>query len=48
MLQIKHVSKTFNKGTINEKVALDGVTLHLNEGDFCTIIGATVRVSQLP
>ena len=34
-----YIHKTFNKGTINEKVALDGVTLHLNEGDFCTIIG---------
>ena len=39
MLDIIDIHKTFNKGTINEKVALDGVTLHLNEGDFCTIIG---------
>ena len=39
MLDIINIHKTFNKGTINEKVALDGVTLHLNEGDFCTIIG---------
>ena len=38
MLDIINIHKTFNKGTINEKVALDGVTLHLNEGDFCTII----------
>lgn len=39
MLDIINIHKTFNKGTINEKVALNGVTLHLNEGDFCTIIG---------
>ena len=38
-LEIKDIHKTFNKGTINEKVALDGVNLHLNEGDFVTIIG---------
>lgn len=38
-LEIKDVHKTFNKGTINEKVALDGVNLQLNEGDFVTIIG---------
>lgn len=39
MLTITNVRKTFNKGTINEKKALDGVSLHLNEGDFCTVIG---------
>ncbi len=39
MLDIKNVKKTFNKGTINEKKALDGITLHLNEGDFVTVIG---------
>ncbi|MCI6715174.1 MAG: ABC transporter ATP-binding protein [Lachnospiraceae bacterium] len=38
-LEIKDIHKTFNKGTINEKVALDGVNLQLNEGDFVTIIG---------
>lgn len=38
-LEIKDIYKTFNKGTINEKVALDGVNLQLNEGDFVTIIG---------
>lgn len=38
-LEIKDVHKTFNKGTINEKVALDGVNLQLNDGDFVTIIG---------
>ncbi|MDY4953370.1 MAG: ABC transporter ATP-binding protein [Candidatus Onthomonas sp.] len=39
MLDIINVHKTFNPGTINEKVALAGVNLHLNSGDFCTIIG---------
>ncbi len=39
MLDIINVHKTFNPGTINEKVALAGVDLHLNAGDFCTIIG---------
>ena len=39
MLEIKDVHKVFNKGTINEKVALDGVNLQLNPGDFVTIIG---------
>ena len=39
MLDIINVHKTFNPGTINEKVALAGVDLHLNPGDFCTIIG---------
>lgn len=38
-LEIKDVHKTFNPGTINEKIALDGVNLLLNEGDFVTIIG---------
>lgn len=39
MLNIINVRKTFNKGTINEKKALRGVNLHLDEGDFVTIIG---------
>ena len=39
MLEIQDVHKTFNPGTINEKVALDGVNLTLEEGDFVTIIG---------
>ncbi len=38
-LEIKDVHKTFNSGTINEKIALDGVNLTLEEGDFVTIIG---------
>ncbi len=39
MLKINNIHKTFNKGTINEKKALNGITLTLNEGDFVTIIG---------
>ena len=39
MLDIINIHKTFNPGTVNEKVALNGVTLHLEEGDFCTVIG---------
>lgn len=39
MLEIKDLHKTFNKGTINEKAALNGVNLQLNSGDFVTIIG---------
>lgn len=39
MLEIKNVHKTFNAGTINEKKALKGIDLVLNEGDFVTVIG---------
>jgi putative ABC transport system ATP-binding protein len=39
MLEIKNIYKTFNKGTPNEKSALNGITLTLNDGDFCTVIG---------
>ena len=39
MLILKNVEKTFNKGTINEKKALQGVNLTLNQGDFVTVIG---------
>ena len=39
MLEIIDIYKTFNKGTVNEKHALNGVSLKLNEGDFCTVIG---------
>ena len=40
MLQISHISKTFNPGTVNEKKALNGVDLHLGSGDFVTILGS--------
>jgi putative ABC transport system ATP-binding protein len=39
MLTIKNLSKTFNKGTINEKQALTNVNLELEAGDFVTVIG---------
>lgn len=39
MLELSNVYKTFNKGTINEKRALDGINLTLNDGDFVTVIG---------
>lgn len=39
MLEIKNVSKTFNPGTINEKKALNDISLTFNEGDFITVIG---------
>ena len=39
MLDIKNVEKTFNPGTINEKKALNNINLHLDEGDFVTVIG---------
>lgn len=39
MLELKNIHKTFNKNTVNAKVALDGVNLVLNDGDFVTVIG---------
>ena len=39
MLKIENIFKTFNAGTVNEKVALQGLNLHLKEGDFVTVIG---------
>ncbi len=40
MLRLVNVRKVFNAGTVNEKVALDGVSLTVNDGDFATIIGS--------
>ena len=40
MLELKNIGKTFNPGTVNEKVALQGVDLHLAQGDFATIVGS--------
>lgn len=40
MLRIENISKTFNEGTVNEKKALSGVSLHLKKGDFATIVGS--------
>ena len=39
MLEIKNIYKTFNAGTINEKMALQGLNLTLKDGEFCTVIG---------
>lgn len=39
MLELKNIHKTFNPGTINEKVALNGLNLSLDDGDFVTVIG---------
>ena len=40
MLQLNDLHKTFNPGTVNEKVALNGVSLHMEAGDFATIVGS--------
>ena len=40
MLTLQNVSKTFNPGTVNEKTALSGIDLHLERGDFVTILGS--------
>ena len=39
MLKLNHIAKTFNPGSITEKVALADVDIHLNNGDFVTVIG---------
>lgn len=39
MLKVVNVSKTFNPGTVNEKLALDNFSVTINEGDFITVIG---------
>ena len=39
MLEVKHISKTFNANTINEKKVLKDISITLEEGDFVTIIG---------
>lgn len=39
MLEIKNVTKIFNAGTVNEKIALNNISLTLNDGDFVTVIG---------
>ncbi len=40
MLTLSHISKTFNPGTVNEKQALTDLTLHLEAGEFVTIVGS--------
>lgn len=40
MLEINRISKTFGKGTVNEKIAINNLSLNLGKGDFVTIIGS--------
>ena len=40
MLTLQNITKTFAKGTVNEKTALAGIDLHLNKGDFVTVLGS--------
>ena len=40
MLTLKNISKTFGLGTVNEKQALRGIDLHLEKGDFVTVLGS--------
>ncbi len=40
MLKLNNLTKTFNAGTVNEKTALDGLNLTMEEGDFATIVGS--------
>ena len=40
MVRLENITKIFSKGTIDEKVAIDGITLHIRKGDFITIIGS--------
>ncbi len=40
MLRLTNVKKTFNPGTVNEKVAINGITLTIEDGEFATIIGS--------
>ena len=40
MLELRDLHKTFNPGTVNEKVALNGVSLTMEAGDFATIVGS--------
>ena len=42
MLKLENISLTFNPGTVNEKKALEGLNLHLEKGDFVTVLGSIV------
>ena len=39
MLEVSHITKVFNAGTVNEKVAIDDLSITFNDGDFVTVIG---------
>jgi len=40
MVRFENIRKVFNKNTVNEKIAVDGITLHIPQGQFITIIGS--------
>ena len=40
MLELQNVTKVFNPGTVNEKIAVNDVSLKLEDGDFVTVIGS--------
>ncbi|MDO4261675.1 MAG: ATP-binding cassette domain-containing protein [Eubacteriales bacterium] len=40
MLKLENIKKTFNPGTVNEKCAIRNLSLHLERGDFATVIGS--------
>ena len=40
MLKLEGICLTFNPGTVNEKVALENLSLHLEKGDFVTVLGS--------
>ena len=40
MLELKNITKTFNAGTVNEKKAISGLSLNVEDGNFITIIGS--------
>ena len=40
MLEVKNLKVVFDKNTVNEKTALEGINLALNKGDFVTVIGS--------
>ena len=40
MIRFESITKTFSKGTIDEKVAINGISLHVRKGDFITVIGS--------
>ena len=46
MLEVKGAARTFYPGTSDERRALAGVDLTLNEGDFCVVIGSTAPANQ--
>ena len=40
MLDIQNISKTFEKGTVNEHVAINNLSLKLEDGEFVTVVGS--------